>query len=103
MTRYDKLVRDKIPDNIARSGTKCKYHTIRNNKEFLEKLYEKINEEIGEFKENPSVEEFSDIMEVLESIAKYHMFDLEEIKVAKKGKKVVKGGFDKRIFLEYTE
>ena len=103
MIRYDKLVRDNIPENIARSGTKCKYHVVKNNKEFLEKLYEKLQEEIGVFKEKPSVEEFSDIMEVLESIAKYHRFDLEEIKVAKKGKKSINGGFEKRIFLEYTE
>jgi len=56
---YNKLVRDKIPKIIEKSGKKAVIY-IADDKEYLKKLYEKLLEEIGEFKENPSPEELAD-------------------------------------------
>ncbi len=100
MTTYNKLVRDKILKIIKKSGSGYKYHIAKDNAEFLEKLYEKLEEEIQEFKEKPSIDEFADIMEVLEALAKFHDFHLDKIKEIKATKKYNRGSFDNRIILE---
>ncbi len=102
MIEYNKLVRDKILDILKKKKIKYKYHTA-NKKEYLDKLYEKLDEEIAEFKKEPSVEEFADILEVLDSIGQYYKFNLDNVKSTKKQKKEEKGGFKKKIILEITE
>ena len=47
--RINKLVRDKIPEIIEESGKKAVIY-IADDKEYLEKLYDKLIEEIEEFK-----------------------------------------------------
>jgi predicted house-cleaning noncanonical NTP pyrophosphatase (MazG superfamily) len=100
MTVYNKLVRDKILKIIKKSGAGYKYHIAKDDNEYQEKLYEKLEEEIREFKENPSLDEFVDIMEVLEALAKFHDFHLDKIKEVKAKKKMERGSFDNRIILE---
>lgn len=103
MIKYNKLVRDKILKIIKKSGCGYKYHLAKDDTEFLTKLYEKLEEEIQEFKTKPSVDEFTDIMEVLESIAKFHGFRIDEIRDRKKEKKLKRGGFDNRIILDEAD
>ena len=45
---YNKLVRDKIPENISSSGRKCNYK-ILNDKDYLQELDNKLFEEAHEF------------------------------------------------------
>ena len=67
---YNKLVRDKIPENInSMEGRNCNYK-ILNDKEYLEELDKKIFEEAHEFIEEHSVEELADLMEVIFAIMK---------------------------------
>lgn len=103
MITYNKLVRDRIPEIIKKSGSKCRYHIITDDNEYLEKLHEKLQEEIGEFKTKPSSEEFVDVLEVLEAISKFYGYHIDGIKDLKKDKKLKRGGFDKRIVLETTD
>jgi predicted house-cleaning noncanonical NTP pyrophosphatase (MazG superfamily) len=103
MTTYNKLVRDKIVKILKKSSIGYKYHIAKDDTEFLEKLYEKLQEEIQEFREKPSLEEFADILQVLEAIAKFNEFDLNKIKEAKANKLHNKGGFNNRIILEETK
>lgn len=103
MKEYNKLVRDKIPEIIKKSGSKCTYHIAENDSEYLEKLHEKLQEEILEFKTKPSVDEFIDVMQVLESISNFYNFHIDMIKDEKKYKKSKRGGFEKRIILESTD
>lgn len=100
MTKYNKLVRDKILKIIKKSGSGYKYHIAKDDKEFISKLYEKLEEEIGEFKKEPSIDEFADILEVLEAIGKFYKFELSDIKIIKTNKKIQRGSFDNRIILE---
>ena len=102
MITYNKLVRDKILKILKKSGVGHKYHIAKDDTEFLEKLYEKLQEEIQEFREKPSLEEFADILQVLETIAKFNEFDLNKIKEVKANKLHNKGGFNNRIILEET-
>lgn len=102
MKTYNKLVRDKIPTIIKENGSKCKFH-IADQQEFEEKLYEKLQEELVEFVGKPSAEEIADMLEVIETIAKLHNINLEQIKVEKIKKRKNRGGFSERIILESTD
>ena len=97
--RINKLVRDKIPEIIEESGKKAVIY-IADDKEYLEKLYDKLIEEIEEFKENPSPEELADILEVCDAIRKYFNIDANEVEYIKKEKFEERGGFYKRIILK---
>ena len=92
MIKYNKLVRDKIPDIIKASGGECKFHVAKKN-EFAELLNNKLSEEVKELQENPCAGEISDILEVVEAIARMHHINLDEIKEAKKKKREERGSF----------
>lgn len=97
--KYDKLVRDKIPEIIESKGGRAIFH-VANDAEYWQKLKEKLGEEVGEFCESESEEEIADIFEVIEAICEYKKFDVEEIKKTQKHKKSARGAFNKRIILE---
>ena len=100
---YNKLVRDKIPENInSKKGKKATYRVMQ-DEEYLKELNKKLIEESKEFVEENSIEELADVMEVIESIMKVKDIKIEDVKHIKEEKKLKKGGFDSKIFLEYVE
>ena len=96
---HNKLVRDKILDIITVAGKTYQAH-IADDREYHEALYAKIIEELNEFKENPSIEEAADIMEVVNSLFEYNGFKLEDIEEMRKIKAAKRGGFQKRFVLD---
>ncbi|MGN1299536.1 MAG: ASCH domain-containing protein [Candidatus Scatovivens sp.] len=100
---YNKLVRDKIPENIdIEPGRKCKY-TILNDEEYLKELNKKILEEANEFIEENSIEELGDLLEVINAIMKLKGYDIEAVNKVMKAKEEKKGAFNNKIFLEYVD
>lgn len=100
---YNKLVRDKIPQNInSEKGKKCKYK-ILNDEEYLKELNKKIIEEAYEFVEENSIEELGDLMEVINTIMNEKGYTTEQVNNAMSQKKDKKGSFNKRIYLEYVD
>ena len=100
---YNKLVRDKIPEEIDReSGRKCKYR-ILDDEEYLKELNKKVLEEANEFIEKDSIEELGDLMEVLNAIMKQKGYSIEEVKKIMKVKEQKKGAFNNKIYLEYVD
>lgn len=97
--KYNKLVRDKIPEILKKKGVKYKIH-ITGKEEYWDKLKEKLSEEFKEFSKNESIEEFADILEVLDVIKDYKKFDKRELETIKKKKARKRGSFRKRIILE---
>ncbi len=100
---YNKLVRDKIPENIdSEPGRKSKYK-ILNDTEYLTELNKKVLEEANEFIEEDSIEELGDLMEVINTIMKLKGYKIEEVYNIMKAKTNKKGAFDKKIYLEYVD
>lgn len=99
MTKYDKLVRDSIPDIIRAKGTEPVTRQA-SLEEYEEKLREKLQEEVGEYLESGAPEELADVLEVvyaLGSLTSHTPEDLEKLRLAKAAER---GGFKERIILE---
>ena len=100
---YNKLVRDKIPEDIdSEQGRKCKYR-ILDDKEYLKELNRKVLEEANEFIEENSIEELGDLMEVINAIMKLKGYNMKEVEKVMKAKEEKKGAFNNKIFLEYVD
>ncbi len=100
---YNKLVRDKIPENINKKiGKKCKY-TILDDTMYLQELNKKVLEEANEFIEENSMEELGDLMEVINAIIKLKGYKMEEVYKIMKSKAEKNGIFNDKIYLEYVD
>jgi predicted house-cleaning noncanonical NTP pyrophosphatase (MazG superfamily) len=99
--KYNKLVRDKIPEYIKSKGGVPITH-IADDKEYWQKLKEKLLEEINEFKEDESLEEFADLLEVIDAMIDYKKFDRNELKNVRAKKAGERGKFKDKIILDET-
>lgn len=97
--KYNKLVRDNIPEVIKDKGKTPVTH-IADEREFGKKLDEKLQEEINEFLFAKSEEEFADVLEVLDAIAAFRKMDKTMIASIKKNKGEKTGKFEKKIILD---
>lgn len=103
MQKYDKLVRDHIPDMIrSRDGEPIV--RVLNDEEYWEYLLKKDIEELEEVKKTESLaerkEELADKLELIRAMAEYNGFRLEDIIEEADRKKQKNGGFQKRLLLE---
>jgi predicted house-cleaning noncanonical NTP pyrophosphatase (MazG superfamily) len=69
MKRYNKLVRDGIPDILEKQGGEYFLKKIKNDREYFHYLRNKLVEEVSEFMADPSIEELADIHEVILTLA----------------------------------
>ena len=97
--QYNKLIRDKVPENLDNKNVKYKIH-IADEKEYEEKLREKLGEEVQEFLKNSSAEELADILEVIYALCDFYKIDKENLEKIRKDKFEKKGGLKNRIILE---
>jgi len=106
MKVYNKLVRDNIPQIIKDAGKKCKV-TILDDERYLIELKKKVIEEAKELTETKNrietIEELSDIFEVLDVILTKEKISMEEISATRMEKNNVKGTFEQKIFLKSVE
>ena len=88
-----------MPEYIRSQGVEPIFH-IATEDEYWQKLKEKLIEEASEFKEKENIEEYTDILEVLEAIAEYKKFSSSEIEKVKNDKLEKRGAFKKMIILD---
>lgn len=103
---FKKLIRDKIPEIIKERNAFAKTRFL-DNTEFLIELKKKLQEEVNEFLETKDDDEFmaelTDILEVVEYLSLIKNVEWNKLMEKKNEKKMKRGGFDKKLFLEYTE
>ena len=99
---YNKLVRDKIVENISDKGYKSEFRRL-NDEEYKLELDRKLLEEVNEVIEVHSAEEIGDLLEVILNIMREHNISEEEVNNKMKEKRKDKGAFDNRIYLISVE
>lgn len=102
---FNKLVRDNIPNIIESNGEKAvikilEYDEYKN--ELYKKLLEEVNEVISSNNSDETIEELADVLEVLKSIAELNGKKIDDVVEVAKQKRLKRGGFEKRVFLEKT-
>ena len=101
MKIYDKLVRDRIPEIIEASGSKCDIDVV-SDEVALEYLYKKLVEEVSELLEDKNLDEICDVMEVLFAISKKYGYSEDEVLGRRNEKKDARGGFEDNLILKKT-
>lgn len=96
---YNKLVRDKIPEEINKKGDRKANYRILDDNEYLKELDKKLFEEAHEFVEEHSVEELADLMEVISAIIISKNISLDDVERARNIKNEKKGKFENKIYL----
>lgn len=100
--KFDKLVRDKIPQIVESRGGVAITH-IANDTEYWQRLRTKLQEEVGEFLEDTNIEEeLADVLEVIRAICEFKGIDPVGLEKLRDKKATERGGFGARIVLEET-
>ena len=98
MLKYDKLIRDKIPDIIGKTGKKCDIEVL-DDERYTKYLEQKLNEELAEYQESKSAEELADLLEVIYAVAKQNGISISELESIRQKKAEERGAFDKKLLL----
>ena len=102
---FNKLVRDGIPKKIESNGEVAVIRILE-DEEYREELYKKLLEEVKEVLSSESsdsiLEELADVLEVIIAIAEIEGKSLDDIVDIADQKRLKRGGFKKKIFLEKT-
>lgn len=104
---YNKLVRDVIKEKIEKKGEACSVRVISDDSEFEQELLKKVTEEASALSRTRSREEFldeyADLMVVLDSLTKLMEFSVADIELAIKENVARKGLYNQRHFLYWSE
>lgn len=96
--KYNKLIRDKIPEIIRTSG-KTPIVAQFDARSYKEGLDDKLSEELKEYLASDDIEELADLVEVIYAIIKYKNVGMEEFERIRTKKALERGAFDKRLKL----
>ena len=99
MIKYDKLIRDKIPEIIEQSGKKCIVE-VMDNDTYIEYLEQKLNEELAEYQQDKSIEELADLLEVIYAVVAARGYSVEELERIRLEKAEKRGAFEKKLLLK---
>ena len=97
--KYNKLVRDYIPEIIEASGKSC-VTEILSDEEYLRMLDAKLDEELAVYHKDQNIEELADLMEVIYAAAIVRGYTPEQLEQVRREKAKKRGGFEKKILLK---
>lgn len=97
--KYNKLVRDRIPEIIEASGNTC-ITEILSDEDYLRMLDAKLDEELAEYHADQNIEELADLIEVIRACAVARGYTIEELEQVRAEKVAKRGGFAKKILLK---
>lgn len=103
---YRKLIRDKVPDAMRRKGVAFEARNMP-VAEFKKELLKKVGEEASALpalkKAKDIMAELADVLDVAAEIQKVFKISSAALRAAQKENAVRKGGFKKRVYLEWSE
>ena len=99
MKRYNKLVRDRIPQIIENDGKRCTVE-ILSDEEYIRMLDAKLDEELAEYHQDRNLEELADLLEVLRAVTVARGHTLEDLERVRAKKAAERGGFEKKLLLK---
>jgi len=100
---YNKLVRDNIVNIIKDNGGNPVIRILDDEEykvELEKKLYEEYNEVLNAVDPDDRIEELADMLEIISSLAKVENRTLNDVIDVAKNKRIKRGGFENKIFLE---
>lgn len=104
--KYDKLIRDKIPEIIEKSGKKCVVE-VMDDETYMDKLSAKLKEELAEVEtelknnnDEAAIKELADLQEVILAIVDAIGGDRESFERIRKSKVASNGAFEKKLLLK---
>ena len=100
--KYNKVVRDKIPEIIEESGKKFNLKQL-DDVSFLAEIEKKLSEEVNEYTESKDIEELADLLEVIYRISELRGVNSDELDKIRKNKAEKRGKFDSNLFLIDSE
>ena len=99
MKTYNKLVRDRIPEIIEKTGNRCEIE-ILNDEEYLKAIDAKLDEELAEYYKEQNLEELADLLEVIYAATIARGYSIEDLEKMRAFKANERGAFNKRILLK---
>ena len=97
--KYNKLVRDRIPEIIEASGKSC-VTEILSDKAYLRLVDAKLDEELAEYHSDQNIEELADLLEVIYAAAMARGYTLERLESVRAAKAEKRGAFANKILLK---
>ena len=97
--KYNKLVRDRIPEIIEASGNTC-VTEILSDEDYLKMLDAKLDEELAEYHADQNIEDLADLREGIRAWAGARGYTIEELERVRSDKAAKRGGFEKKILLK---
>ena len=96
--KYNKVIRDKIPEIIRNSGKKYSLKQL-DDSSFLTELEKKLIEELNEYVKSKDVEELADLLEVIYRISELRGVNPDELEKIRQDKAEKRGKFSNNLFL----
>ena len=97
--KYNKLIRDRIPEIIEASGKTCVTEVL-SDEEYLKMIDAKLDEELSEYHKDQNIEELADLLEVIRAAAIARGYSIEELEKVRAEKAAKRGGFEKKLLLK---
>ena len=96
---HNKLVRDRIPEIIEKSGRICAVELL-SDEEYLHMVDAKLDEELAEYHQEQNIEELADLLEVIRAAAVARGYTLEQLEEVRAAKADERGTFADKLFLK---
>ena len=104
---YNKLIRDNVPAKIEAKRQECEVRKITDVQELQQELFKKVQEEASSLSmcrtKEEFLEEYCDLMVVLDTLIKQLEIPREELIEARKSNLITKGGYKKGYFLHWSD
>lgn len=97
--KYDKLIRDRIPEIIEKHGNKAIVEVL-DKQNFPKYLKLKLAEELQEYLASDNVEELADLVEVVYALLDCAGVSRAEFEAIRKAKLEDRGGFKEKLLLK---